>query len=477
MGKKRWLIGCGITAGAVLVIGGSIFGYLYHRYVDFGEAAAHIDADVAAYRAAGMPWEAKDIGVGPTPSDQNGTPLLDTAMSSAANRGASRDMDAIQKDLAVNNAGSAAKLLAPHSADLALIEKAVSRPRLDLGIDPDVGPWEAFTRLQGLRSFVHLLCLRAQLAAARNDPAAAAHDLGTAWKLSILAGQSPGLEPMLSEVAGQNTVADAIQRCAAALKQNIEGLRLLGSVISRPDELASFQRSLFGHAYAELASFRNPEAYLHSSDTDISEPSAPPPPRSAVVRTGIPEDTKWRGFMARHCEAWTEVKAAMDKYGDNTYKLQSAIGKIEDEWYDMETVSRMIVPIELMPLQEAGIAVVKLQAEVKATRALLSAMQVRIKTGTWPARIEDVPGTWTDPFTGEPMKLKFAGDSIKIYSVGPNLRDDGGVRQSEITEDAKKNDYDIVASYPPRPLLTPARGPGALRAGRPRSQGSMLKTG
>lgn len=41
-----------------------------------------------------------------------------------------------------------------------------------------------------------------------------------------------------------------------------------------------------------------------------------------------------------------------------------------------------------------------------------------------------------DPFTGKPMILRSSAKTIRLYSVGPNLKDDGGVR----TEDRVKDD-------------------------------------
>jgi hypothetical protein len=50
--------------------------------------------------------------------------------------------------------------------------------------------------------------------------------------------------------------------------------------------------------------------------------------------------------------------------------------------------------------------------------------------------LEEIP---LDPCTGEPLKFMNNGSEIRIYSVGPNRRDGGGVEQSEVDEDGDRN--------------------------------------
>ena len=39
-----------------------------------------------------------------------------------------------------------------------------------------------------------------------------------------------------------------------------------------------------------------------------------------------------------------------------------------------------------------------------------------------------------DPYDGGPMKLKPTDDGLVIYSVGPDMSDDGGIRFDDETE-------------------------------------------
>jgi len=446
---KRLLIGCALGLGAFVVVGGGLIAFFYYKYVDFGDAASKVEADLAAYQAAGMPWEAKDVSLSPAPANQNAAPLIRTAEASVEQRGRFANTTEIREDLEAKKLDAAGNLLAAYTPDLALVEKAASLPRLDYGRDWDAGPVQSFPEMESVKMFVRLFGIRAEYNALRHAPKEAVRNIQTAWKLSLLGGQESGIVSMLEQVGCQNIVFGAIERCAAASIQDPATLQQLDAVIDRPADLPNFGKALRGEAYLGIATIRNPETALKTVDDEFKA-SASKIDKSKLVRTGIPTDVKLRGMMARHLEVWTQIKAAIDKYSNDTDELQQAIAGIAEDWSHRTTVSFMLSSVTLGPFAETGIAVTEQQAQWKTTRALLAAMRIKATTGKWPTRIEQLPGSWSDPFSGAPLKVKQSGDSIRIYSVGPNRKDDGGIRKSEIKDDSKAKDYDIVASYPPR---------------------------
>lgn len=84
------------------------------------------------------------------------------------------------------------------------------------------------------------------------------------------------------------------------------------------------------------------------------------------------------------------------------------------------------------------------KAELAAGRVYLAVLAYENKYGSLPAdlgELEDRLG-WdmpTDPFNGEPLIYARADDGFKVYSVGTNLKDNGGLRKLPDSED-----YDIV---------------------------------
>ena len=70
-------------------------------------------------------------------------------------------------------------------------------------------------------------------------------------------------------------------------------------------------------------------------------------------------------------------------------------------------------------------------AHVRAARAALAVERFRNKTGRLPAGLDDLVPQYlqpapADPFTGGPIKYRQLAKGYVVYSVGPDLSDDGG---------------------------------------------------
>jgi hypothetical protein len=77
-------------------------------------------------------------------------------------------------------------------------------------------------------------------------------------------------------------------------------------------------------------------------------------------------------------------------------------------------------------------------------RLAVAVTAYRIKKGKFPDRIEElVPdhlaGVPLDPFDGQPLRMKRDGKDLVLYSIGPDLRDDGGA-----AFDPKSQEGDLV---------------------------------
>jgi hypothetical protein len=59
----------------------------------------------------------------------------------------------------------------------------------------------------------------------------------------------------------------------------------------------------------------------------------------------------------------------------------------------------------------------------------------RLRHGSWPDSAGNLGGTWpVDPFDGQPLRYKRTATGCIVYSVGRNLRDDGGEAQEEVMD-------------------------------------------
>lgn len=205
---------------------------------------------------------------------------------------------------------------------------------------------------------------------------------------------------MLTQVGCQNIVCDAIQRCATALTDERFCLDL-ESIISQPGADPDFEGALCSEACFILATIRNQSLLDHRSVSGEDGKTTISIDPAKLIRTGIPEDTRSRAISTRFFQIWTEVKAAIDKSHRDPEKLGAATVLISDEW-TKKSVLGQLTAVGPPAFSHAGTATAESIANNLVTRALLEAMRFKSRSGKWPARIEELSGTWTDPFSGQP---------------------------------------------------------------------------
>ena len=54
-----------------------------------------------------------------------------------------------------------------------------------------------------------------------------------------------------------------------------------------------------------------------------------------------------------------------------------------------------------------------------------------------------------DPFDGKSLRYKRHGDSVRVWSIGPDMKDNAGLSKAEKKTINGVQEFDVVASYPP----------------------------
>ena len=70
-------------------------------------------------------------------------------------------------------------------------------------------------------------------------------------------------------------------------------------------------------------------------------------------------------------------------------------------------------------------------AHLRCLIATVAAERYRLTRGRWPAELAELAPAFIasvpiDPFDGKPLRYSVGDDGVKIYSVGPDMVDDGG---------------------------------------------------
>ncbi len=401
---------------------------------DLRAAARDLPAAAEAYRATGLPWIARDLA--PDPSvrpEENAAPLLRRGAAEMVRRGWSGALGAIRRSADEGRWDDLAAALRGYEPALATLAQAAKRPRADFGRDWDLGVEVLFSEYAGIKGGVQALALRARLKASRGEAASALADLRTARALARLAEADSNLLALVVRVAGERAVYDGTRRIAAETPALSPALI---TELDRPAPPPDLPRALRGEAYLAVASARNltklnPDP-LNGDFRSLADPRR-------ILRTGFPKSETRRAYMARVLALWTAVAAERRRYPRDPYALGVAIDRLSAREAREPGRSHRLARVVVAPMTTVGAALAKLGAERTLTLAYLRALDARRRAGSLPT----VLVTGNDPF-GRPYRSRREGEAFRLWSLGPDGRDDGGATRKE---NPKTDDVTVV--YPP----------------------------
>lgn len=461
--KVRW--GLIIVSGFFILTCGCLggVGYFGAGPIDIGPEARDAERIAAEYRAAGLPWEAKDLTkeLGARPGTNGGPILLGIAKLPETER-FSKELSRMQ-DAATD--GDWARVDEGFKTDeliMKVLDKVAASDKLDFQRDYDLGSVLTFTELTISKDAVRAFCLKARRAAAKGDVSGAIMEFNKAFKLSAMMRDDPTLIGMLVQIAEHSAALASVRACAAQLKDNPAGLAQLTALTERNAEVPDLEYSLRGEMYMGIAILRNVDQYggfrnlirnvSGGDDPGSDVDQGPKIDPTKLVRTGLPGSTIARALMARHIQVWLEAKQKMDLHPGDPEGMAKELDVITERIGKSPKASEMFLEILFPVFSQAGAAVVQDEAQVVITEAMVAALKYRHEHGALPKTMAEIPGDFKDPFTKEPLKLKSVNGSMRIYSVGRNHKDDGGLTRSESKEHESD---DVVAAYPPLPRQNP----------------------
>ena len=433
-----------VGAGALALYAGN---RVLLRYWDFGPAADELPQAVRDYRAAGLPWTAADLARH-VPAEENAAPLLRRALAAMPGTTADIEFDkALKPDPA------------PYAPALVTLHEAAKRPKLDYERDRDLGPSLLFPEFAKIKQMAKVLVFRAERKAAAGDDAGALADLEDARRIGTLTGQETVLIAALVSVAVESIAYAGAERCIAKAYGDAPRLKRYAAWLARPAQPPDLRRAIWGESYGGVAAVRLfPSMGIGNSMLPIDDIFAVNRNEGEfrrsedIPRDGIPKTVRAQAYMARHCQMWTELWR-------ETNGLQGDVDEVNQRWAAIETrhyendkglshqLDALLFPVFAQAL--------KTPLNVLSRRAVMlglaEAMIVRARTGRWPTSVSG-----RDPFDGKPLKVKLDRGRFRVYGVGKDGKDDGGL----LGRERKVSDLgvDDVATYPPVPPKVPRTG-------------------
>jgi hypothetical protein len=168
-----------------------------------------------------------------------------------------------------------------------------------------------------------------------------------------------------------------------------------------------------------------------------------------------------RGSHARLLRMMTDnveaAKLPAEQQGEAFRRLDT---RVKQAKVDYDVIIGLLMPATM----KVSEAYRRNQAGLRCAIVAVAAERYRRDKGHWPESLDDltpdqIKAMPTDPYDGKPLRYKHLADGVIVYSVGPDLEDNGGAR-NRINTLAKGTDYgfrlwDVAARRQPAAEVLP----------------------
>ena len=298
--------------------------------------------------------------------------------------------------------------------------------------------------LQSLRSLSKLVYLSARNKAAKDDIAGALDDVWMLYRIRQHAASEPFLVSGLVGAAIDRFALNAFTEVLPHADEN--DLSLLQRVECR--ELITMTPSFKRHLFAEeafgimtYANFCTGSFAMSDLDTDFENRLTYPYSYPLIYRVFL-FDRDYELYRST-MHSYQQLLVISEPY-DNVIRQTKAL---EEKLSQSKTgiLAGLLTP-SLSGVFKAG---VRSNALHKAVAVALATTLYRIRTGDIPATLTDLlpdelPVMPLDPYTHDaPMRLTVLDDTVVIYSVGPDGKDNGGPPAVESDRTGKNDDVGL----------------------------------
>jgi hypothetical protein len=435
--SKRILIGMAVIVGVPAVA----------YAVTLALSLSRLRQAYATLAKDGRPMNAADLIPPEVPDEQNAAVLYEKAASLFKSQPTERKKNQLEYlgDLSSRYVGDSIKpedlpefrqLMGQEvvTSALAIAEQGTLHPACRLKRDYQSDPLSEMPIIGDMRNLVRILGARACLEAQANEPNKAWETVRTQLRLAKALRSDPSFMGQLVHWQMTRSACSTIQRlCEVVPPTEDQGLAiaaLLGSV----DRTAALVHALDGERLLRGEWFFNlPEDQL----------------RQALRRDPLGNDSRlfvcvaaFRPRLVADHATYLRTLHTCTQWVMRPYSPQDpdASRQIRD-MASSRFLTRDLAAMVFLCKEFLYRAL----ADVSITRAGLGVLQYRRDHGTFPQTLEAVGlKGLIDPYTEDPLNYRAEGDGFIVYSVGEDLKDNGGVpRQGD-----QKTDYDLVWRFP-----------------------------
>jgi hypothetical protein len=434
VGRGPWpWVSLGLVLGSPVLVGGVILSW--HR-ISMSHEAANLPGELALAKADGIPLDTQSLRAltGPVHAEDNAADLYRASFSASEARGSTNPI--LHSKPTPQMMDKAEDALAVYQDRLNKAVLASKRPAVDWG-----ARWylaDDYSTDQGtqLWNVAEVLCARAVLRAKEGNVSDAVQDLVTVLRMSEHAGASPTLAGMGRQLSIQSLWMGTLVRVLGEVRPSAPDIGRLMSSVQSLHELRSVKSAFKVSVGIACVSMLK----------EIGEADSTP-----ALRDLSTEDVLYKISELRRAGCAKAIRiarrciAAMPEDNSARSTFEAALLTFRDTINEDTSVEMRDFGYRLWGETSDIPDVAGCTAERRTAMQALASLSVRLQTGKVPSALPLDGAAAIDPYTSRPLRLRIDKGIVKIYSLGKDLVDDGGVTHEE---DRKRRTHDLAMSFP-----------------------------
>jgi hypothetical protein len=409
-------------------------------FIAWNLAAPEQDARVLAIRKSGYPVTFRELDAWYThvPDSQNAAIILTKAFSQPGLADNSSTMSVLGEkswmpirghliDEALKPGLTA--LLVTNQVLLELLHSATGLTNCRYPIDLAQGFQTLMPHLVKTKGSVQLLTTEALLDASKGELEKSVAALQAAGAVAQSLAEEPVLISQLVHIAGWAIISKRCELILNGANFSDDQLSSLQSVFRDAEQPDAMARGLAGERASGLGVFMGSHEQLYPFFTGSG--SSPPPFTDRLRGSLFVGLLKSTGILNKDKSFYLDAMAAYVAAAEAPFPERLTLGQKAAALSPpsrMLIFSRMLLPALSRALQrDADHA-----ARIRTTRTAIAIERFRhAHNGALPADLNELvpiylPSLLCDPFDGQPLRFKRLPSGYVVYSIGSDLRDDGG---------------------------------------------------
>ena len=321
----------------------------------------------------------------------------------------------------------------------ALLVQAANRPRYNNNLDYSQGLGMMTPNLSNYRMMFRILGVKTGFEAKSKNMDIALDTILIGLTINNKLNAEPTLITQLVRIACDNLLIGTLERMADAADLPSDEMRSLAAELSLRTNMTSWVKAMererfegmWTFDYISRASIKEISIFTSQFENTCAQYVGVPIIRSIIKKDEIIYlrllSKVQRSFELPYYQIADVIKAA----------------PIEQQIPRYAIITRIILP----SLEKVRETAARHQAEVEVCRVGLALKLFKQQAGVYPDTLDALAPEFlkfipVDPFTGKSLVYRKDGDGFLLYSLGPNLKDDGG--KARVPADYQSKDYDIV---------------------------------